>query len=275
MNGYLGSITVGNIENGADITVGGTETQKSRVTAGVIGDGTGIGFGSAITRLTATRIGVGSIAAPSIGALTVKGNARTAILGDLASDVTVSGAGVLPGKFALGKLTVAGSLLAGADVTAPSIGTMTVKKDLAGTVTVSGAGITGTKPALGTLKVTGAVLGTTIDVSGNVGSVSAGTFVNSNLYAGYNATLDTYSGRTVGSFKVTGKTNGFRNSFVHATNFKSVTLASVTEDNGDTPFGFTADGAVTGLSVTSPKFKYNPKLVINPQFIDDFEVRIV
>jgi hypothetical protein len=275
LDGYLGSVTVGNITNGADIVALGANTQKTRITAGVIGDGTAVDLRSAISTLTATRIGMGSITAPSIGTLTVKGNAKAAIVGDLAADVTVSGAGLLAGKLAIGTLSVAGSVPAGTEIVAPSIGTLSVKKDLAGTVTVSGAGIAPTKNALGTLKVTGAVTGTTIDVSGNVGSVTAGTFVNSNLYAGYNATLGTFTGRTVGKFTVTGKTDGFRNSFVYATNFKGVTLASVTQDNGGTPFGFTADGAVTALSVTAPKFKYNPKDATNPQGIGDFEVRIV
>ena len=105
--------------------------------------------------------------------------------------------------------------------------------------------------------------------------MTAGTFVNSRLYAGYTRNPGTFSDRTVRSFKVTGKEDGFENSHVYATTFKSVTLASVTQNNGGTPFGFTADGAVSGLSVTSPKFKYKPNDSTNPQGIGDFEVRIV
>jgi hypothetical protein len=151
-----------------------------------------------------------------------------------------------------------------------------VRKDLAGNIAVNGAGIAADKPALGSLKVAGAVTGATIDVQGNVGSILVGSFVNSRLYAGYNATLGTFPiAATVGTFKVTDAEDGFSNSFAYATTFKAVMLASVAQDNGGTPFGFIADGAVTALSVRSPMFKYDPKDPTNPQGIGDFQVRII
>jgi len=58
----------------------------------------------------------------------------------------------------------------------------------------------------------------------------------------------------VNSFKVTSNTAGFARSFAFATTFKSVVLAGLNTDNGGTPFGFRADGAITSLSIANLKF---------------------
>ncbi|HEX3150424.1 MAG TPA: choice-of-anchor Q domain-containing protein [Gemmataceae bacterium] len=234
LNGYLGALTVGNVTNGADIITLGTTNaaQSTKITAGIIDDNTTIDVGAALNSLTAMRIGVGSILAPSIGTLTVKGNPKAGIAGDLASDITISGVGVAAGK-----------------------------------------------PALKTLKVAGAVTNSDIFVNGNVTTFSVGAFRDSRLFAGYSGP-DDGSGAfnlpaSVTTFTVTGKTDGFQNSRVIATSFKTVTLTSLDSTNGNNEFGFYADTAVGSLKVVGPTaFKYDPKNPA-PQGPDDFKVRIV
>jgi Calx-beta domain len=223
---FLGSLSIGAISNSADITVAGiapTATSATRITAGVISDGTNINILDApLGSLTATSIGIGSIAAPSVGTILVKGKRQTstafAIPGDFKSNLTVAGTGVPAGK-----------------------------------------------PALKSLKVAGAVTGSTIRVGitgtvADVGRVSVGSFVNSHLFAGYSGP-DNGSGSfnlpsTVSSFIVAGKKDAFDNSYVLATNFLSVQLASVKTDNGKTKFGFLADNAIRKLTIKNPAFKY-------------------
>src|SRR5262245_63011384 len=94
--------------------------------------------------------------------------------GDMGADVTVSGTDVVAGVPAIMLLKVTGSILAGADIRAPSIGIMTVLGSLASDVTVSGAGVLTGRPALGILKVVGPVTGSDIHVGGRVTSVVSG-----------------------------------------------------------------------------------------------------
>jgi len=179
LNGYLGTLLIGDVQNGADIRAQGTATQKTRITAGIIGDGTDIDIDASLVALTATKIGIGSITAPSIGTLTARGNALLHIPGDMASDVSVSGAGVVAGTPALKVLKVVGSVPAGADITAPSIGSLTVSGDLASNVTVSGLGMPAGKYAINALKVTKSVL-----AGATISAPSIGTFTVNGSLAG-------------------------------------------------------------------------------------------
>jgi hypothetical protein len=107
--GYLGSLTIGDIQNGADLTTGAgaTPQQKTRISALAIGDGTAIDIGAPVRSLTATSFGAGSVRAPSIGAMSVRG--------DMAADVTVTGVGVDATKKALTALRVKGAVT-GSDI---------------------------------------------------------------------------------------------------------------------------------------------------------------
>jgi Calx-beta domain/Bacterial Ig-like domain len=283
INGYLGSLVIGNILNGADITTLASTNplQKTSINALTIGDGTNINVGGPISNLTAIRIGAGAIVAPSIGTMLVKGQTLpTAIVGDMASTITLSGAGLATGKSALGTLTVKGSIPVGANIVAPSVGTITVKKDMAGDVTISGAGVDPKLKSLKNFKVTGTVSGSDIMVGGNVGLVQVGAFRDSRLFAGYTGPDDPIATgfnfpATVTTFKATGKIDAFQNSTVIATNFKTVVLTSLDSTNGTDKFGFYADTSLGSVKVIGPTaFKYDPN---NPatQGIGDFEVRIV
>jgi hypothetical protein len=282
LTGYVGTLAIGNVSNGADISTTTAApplpTSATKITAGVIGDGTAIAVaGVPISTLTAISIGDGTITAPSIGTLSVTGKAKAgvvpAIPGDFKSDITVSGAGLATGKMALNSMTVAGAVFSGVVIDAPSVGSITVKKDMTADLDISGVNVLPGQQALKAVKVTGAVTNTTIDVMGNVGSVSAGTFADSNLYVGYNATLGTFPlAFTVNAFKVTSNTAGFARSFAFATTFKSVILAGLATDNGGTKFGFTADAAINSLSIGNLKFKVAPN---DPLVAGDFEAKIV
>jgi hypothetical protein len=226
LDGYLGSLTIGNITNGAGVISGAAAVpkQKTRVSALAIGDGTTIDVAAPISSLTATAFGAGLVRAPSIGTLLIKG--------DMAADVIVSGAGVDP-----------------------------------------------TKKALGALRVTGAVTGSDIMVSGNVGSVVVGAFRDSRLFAGY-AGPDDGTGTfnfpaTVGTFRATGKSDGFEDSRVIATAFRAVTITDLDSADPAGPFGFYAHASLGAVTVVGPtKWKYDPARP-TPQGLGDFVVQVV
>jgi Calx-beta domain/FG-GAP-like repeat/Bacterial Ig-like domain len=226
LNGYLGSLVIGNISNGADIATLATSNpkQKTSINALAIGDGTVIDVGANVSSLTATSFGAGSFKAPSVGTMTIKGA--------MSADVNITGVGVDP-----------------------------------------------TKKALTKLKVTGAVTGSDIFVTGNVGTVSVGAFRDSRLFAGYTGADDgtgTFNfAATVTTFKVTGNFDGFQNSRVIATNFKTVTIKNLDSTNSASKFGFYAHASLGVINVVGPtKFKYNAALP-TPQGIGDFEVKLV
>jgi hypothetical protein len=240
LTGFIGSLTVGNISNGADLELLGpipTTKSATAITAGVIADGTDINVAAPLKGLTAIAIGNGTVEAPSVGNVNIKGQRASKVLpfisGDFNSDLTVSGAGIDP--------------------------------------------VTG--KALKSLKVAGSVNNATISVGGNVGSVSVGSFLGSELFAGYTGPVDgsgTFnSGSTITTFQVKGTTNAFAHSFVIASNFKNVTLASVDPNNGGTKFGFLYHTSMAALSVKNPAFKFDPKGAAEQDLAPDFYVKKV
>ncbi|HVK13275.1 MAG TPA: ELWxxDGT repeat protein [Gemmataceae bacterium] len=267
LTGSLGSVALGAVRNGAGITAAGLPTERTTLSLGAVDAGTAIQLGSAIGRLSAARIAGGSIAAPSAGTISIKG--------DLGATTTLTGAGLEPGKAALKTLSVGGSLLPGATVTAPVIGAIKVKNDLKADVTISGTGVPAGKPALTTLTVGGAVVDSHISVGADVRTVTAGSFVNSRLFAGYSGP-DNGSGAfgrpsTVGTFRVTGTAAAFAGSWVIASVFNTVDLASVDPDNGGAPFGFAAADTVRSLLVRAPERVKYP----GDDALGDFRVWIV
>jgi hypothetical protein len=140
--------------------------------------------------LTATRFGAGTITAPSVGAVTIKGHTKLAIPGDFAADVNVSGTGLKAGVPAFRALSAAGEVTAGSDVsvagtmtrvvagtfngsiTAGGLAAMTVKGKMAGDLTLTGTGVATGKPALGALTVAVQMM-----PEADVTAPSIGTFV--------------------------------------------------------------------------------------------------
>jgi hypothetical protein len=281
LDGYLGAVKIGNIVNGADIITQATSNplQRTRINALTIGDGTKIDVGSAISGLAAVRIGDGEIVAPGIGTMIVRGQPRFGVPGDMASDITLSGAGLPVGRPALGTLVVAGSIPDEVDVIAPSARRIVVRKELAGDVTIDGTGVDPTRNALGTLRVVGAARSSDISVNGNVGRVVVGAFRDSRLFAGYTGADDgqgTFNfPATVNVFRSNGKIDGFQDSRVIADNFKSVTITNLDSTNLGEMFGFYAHTNLGSITVLGPtRFVYDPTFS-GPQKVGDFEVKIV
>jgi Calx-beta domain len=246
---FLRSLMIGDIRNGADLTLAGAPPTKpknlaTKITAGVIDDRTDIAItGAPLGSLTATRIGVGTITAPSVGSINIKGKAKTkttlAIPGDFKSNLTVAGAGLAAKVPALKSLKVAGSVSSSMIAVGGSAGTV-----------------------------------------GDVGSVSVGSFVNSRLFAGYSGPDDGTGSfnlpSTIGSFTVKGKSAAFSDSFVIASNFKNVSLASVDPNNNGTKFGFVYHTLLNALAVKSPAFKFDPNGPAEQDMLSsDFEVKKV
>lgn len=109
LTGYLGALTIGNIADGADITTLATTNpkQKTRINALAVGDDTEIDVAAHVSSFTASSFGSGSLKAPSIGTMTIKGN--------MTADVNITGVGVDPTKRALNTLRVTGAVT-GSDI---------------------------------------------------------------------------------------------------------------------------------------------------------------
>jgi Calx-beta domain/Bacterial Ig-like domain len=218
---FTGSIKFGDLADGAGIVLAGASANpkaKTNITAGNIGDGTAITItGAPLGNLTAIRVGVGTIAAPSVGAINIKGKPKVgavaAIAGDFKSNLTIDGTGLAAGV-----------------------------------------------PALKSFKAAGAVSDSLMQVTGDVGSVTVGSFFNSRLFVGFSGAdtgVGSFTPSTVGLFKVTGKTNAFAHSYVIADKFNTVMLASVDGANA-TNFGVLYQSQLKALSVKSPAFLFDP-----------------
>jgi hypothetical protein len=118
--GYLRTLRIGNILNGADVTTLSTSNpkQKTSITALSIGDGTTIDIGAGISSLTATSFGDGLVKAPRIGTMYIKG--------DMSADVTVSGDGVDPAQKVLTTLRVKGAVIGSTISVMGNIGNVSV-----------------------------------------------------------------------------------------------------------------------------------------------------
>lgn len=110
LTGTLGSLTIHDILNGADITAGASFTLKSRIKAHVIDNGTTIDVDTPVSSLVAARIGDGSIIVPSIGSLRITGDKKHGIPGDFNADVTLTATTAIALRSVSVVGTVSGSL---------------------------------------------------------------------------------------------------------------------------------------------------------------------
>ncbi len=109
-NGYIGSVYVRDIRNGADIVLPGTgATRGITIKAGVLYSDTDIVLGSPLKSLTAVQWVGSSLTAPWASSISIKGDRRNDIAGDFGADLTFTGADPKKG-IALGKLSVAGTI---------------------------------------------------------------------------------------------------------------------------------------------------------------------
>ena len=244
--GLVGSITVRDVENGADIIAGGTFETKTKLAARDIGDGTVIDVDGQL-KLTALRIGEGSIEAALLGQLAVTGDSKLGIQGDFESNITI-----VPGKV-LSDKEAKMNLLAGVSIAGRAID-----------VDIVVPGHVGAFKA-GTFEHSSLLLGFTPNVVGDPfsGGVFAGDF-------------------KLTSFAATGIKNSplpaFDDSVVIAAQLGGVTLASADTDNGGNLFGFAAkNGLAKNLAtivVKAPDFRYDKTLPL-PQNSGDFTVKLI
>lgn len=234
--GRIGTLVVGDVTNGADISVGGSPfavPAATTITARNIGAGTAIAVGGVLTSLTAANVGAATIHTPAaIGSITVTGN--------FLADVKIDGLGVRPGSNTLGRLTVGGTVVGANIKVAGSMGTVTAGAFLDSSLFV---GFTPTVPAE---------------------PWAGGTFQDG-------AKLGAFTVR--GLKNVTAP--AFDNSFVAADTVGTVTLKSVATDNDDILYGVMADEKITQLTVTASKFRYDSKKSATAQGVGDFRLKVV
>jgi hypothetical protein len=144
-DGYIASAKLHDVFDGADIIMPGTGFASGLTfQAASIGDGTDMTFSSPLKTFKAAHWAGGALVAPFAKAISITGDKKRLIAGDLGADVTLNGADLK--GIALGNLTVAGtanvghsltsnqggisSITAGdwtGDITAPWIGKLTMK----------------------------------------------------------------------------------------------------------------------------------------------------
>ena len=110
IGGYLKLLQVHDILNGAVVIAGGSSGQGTKIIAHNIDDGASIDVGSQIQTLQAARFGAGTIQAPRIAKMLIKGDRRNGIAGDCEAAFELSGDGVPVGGSTLGTLVVAGAI---------------------------------------------------------------------------------------------------------------------------------------------------------------------
>jgi len=108
--GYIGSIQLHDIKNGADIIMAGTGATKGvTLKLGTLYPGSDIVLGSPLKSLSATQWIGSSLTTPWASNISIKGDRRNGIAGDFGADLTFTGADPKKGV-ALRKLSVAGTI---------------------------------------------------------------------------------------------------------------------------------------------------------------------
>jgi hypothetical protein len=267
VTGSLGRLALNSAEN--SIISIGTGSPKAAVTIAFdLAYNLKIDSDIPIKSITATEMVNGSITAPSVGSITIKGDTKRYIWGDLDIDVTVSGV--------TGTVKVANAL--SGDWDCNTVKSITALETDDFYLALS------RKPdprilALGKLTVKGSFNYSQIISSGNIGTVTAGEFWYSNCYAGVAYLKDLNidyvfdlpaanaanfsETATIKSIAIKGVKDydppHFVNSNLAAADILSVYIAYPQTKNGGIPFGVTAD------YIKSLNFKtdYGPVLLKN------------
>jgi hypothetical protein len=134
-------------------------------------------------------------------------------------------------------------------LTAPSVGSLSVKGDFAVDLNVG---------ELGKLTVSGAMTGSDVRATGNIGTVRAGSMRDSRVFAGVRSAVTTLpdsaddfaAPATIRSVTVSGRTAGsFSNTLIAASEIGRASLGAVATANNGTPFGVAAD-RIASVSAT-------------------------
>jgi hypothetical protein len=270
----------------ARVTTSGT-TDKSTLTitgSTVVTDLLVSGSLKAITGKAVTLNGDVNVAG-SLGKLTlgnVNGGGHAFVIGQGAPLAVVLGNvdGLSISSQSAIKSLKAGSWLdgtGGAMISAPSIGSMTIKGDFAADVETAD---------LKKLSVSGGMAGSKIRTTVAIGSVTANTMLGTTLFAGVGsgitglpASSADFASPSASIKSVTVKSKGvgaFSNTRIAAGDVGSVKLGSVTVANADDAFGV-ASMQTKSIAGTTPAGKLSLKKLADPSQStaeDDFEVRV-
>lgn len=195
LEGYLGSLVLYDVLNGADITAAGTADQKTSLTAHVIGDGTEIDLSSQLSKLTAAAFGDGAVRTPALGSLQVKGDKKLGIDGTWAGDLTLSGEG--DPKKTLGSAKIAKDITGGVWDIVGHCGAVSIKGDLGNWTLHSAAGGLLSVKSLAAGLVGAAV---NIAVDGLLGAVKVTDWAGGTIHADAMKSLKTRADKKRGLF---------------------------------------------------------------------------
>ncbi|MGA2137550.1 MAG: Calx-beta domain-containing protein [Verrucomicrobiia bacterium] len=219
VSGYLKQLQVHDILNGAAVTAGGAADQDTKIVAHNIGDDATIDLGSRIQTLQAARFGAGTINAPRIAKMLIKGDRRNGIPGDCEASFTLSGDGVPAGDSTLGTLVVAGAISnASINIANGNVGSVAASEMVDSTIYVGFTPGDPSNPLLG------------------------GTFVPD---------------LRLGSLRVKSSVNGFVDSDIAAAIIGSVHLGSAVTNNAGLPFGVLGNQSISSVTVKTPSFKWS------------------
>jgi hypothetical protein len=233
LGGHIEQLSLHDVLDGAAITIGGTATDRTQIRAHNIDDGASIDSTARIQNLQAARLGVVTVAAPTIGTISLTGDKRGGIPGDCDASFSLYGTGISSAQLALGSLHASGVISnVNINITNGNIGSIAASEMIDSTIYV---GFTPTDPGSPLL---------------------GGTFV---------------PGSAIRSLSVRSPANGFGDNYIIASVIGGVNLGSVVTDNSGVPFGILANQSISSATVGSPKFKWN-RTGATDQSLGDFHV---
>ena len=217
--GFVPSIQLHDVLNGASISIGGVSTQQTKFTAHNIDDGSAITTTCRIATLTAARIGDVAITAPSIGSVSLKGDKKAGIPGDFNGQMELSGDGIATGGSTLGKFSASGAISnAIIDVVDGNVDSITAAAILDSSIYVGFVPTNPNTPLLG------------------------GAFVADLLLK---------------AVSTKASSNGFANTVLASSKIGSVKLSSVETNNSTTPFGVMGNQSISSVTSKTPPFKWS------------------
>lgn len=242
--GAIGSVTLRDIENGADVLLGGTFSTKTSLATRAIADGSTIDVDGQL-KLTSAKVGAGTIETAALISLAVKGDKAASLLGDFESDITIVPGKTLSEKEAkqnlLGAVNVAGRVI-DVDIFAPGH---------------AGAFKTGT------FEHSSLFLGYAPTMSA--------TPLAGGLFNGGDFKLASFTAKGIKDSLLP----AYDDSVVVAARLGAISLASLDTDNGGIAFGFGArlgiEKNIAAIVVKAPEIKLNSKSTF-PHVTGDFNV---
>jgi hypothetical protein len=280
VSGSLASLIINDVNNSANdhmITIGASSNAKATVSLGFDRvAGLTINSEMPIKTISASEWLSGTIYAPSVSGITIKGDKKRSIAGDLDVNVTLDGSA--------GSITTAGTLSGEwncstiKSISALNVAEATFVLDQAPNAKVL---------ALGGLTAKRHIADSQIISDGNIGTISAGAMINSVCFAGIKDGISglpdpaadinvSASIKSIAVKGIKGEPNSFINSDIAAANILSATLNYPQNDNNGVSFGLSAN-FIKSLKIKksgrTTSFKNLSSPSDNKDF-DDFKIRL-